>query len=63
MLYGAKPHLYSGGGGTVTACALLLKPASQHKLAIELRIAKYHKLSSLLRVLRRLERIQLKTTS
>lgn len=42
MLYSAKTHLYSSGEGTTLACVLLLKPASQHKLVIELHIAKYH---------------------
>ena len=42
MLYGAKTHLHSGRGGTVIACVLLPKPARQHKLVIELHIAKYH---------------------
>lgn len=41
-MYSAKTHLYSSGEGTMIACVLLLKPASQHKLVIELHIAKYN---------------------
>ena len=41
MWYGAKTHLHSGRGGTAIACVLLPKPARQHKLVIELHIAKY----------------------